>query len=281
MATAPTDDRYLDLILDPIRTCANYRPAFGKATRRRRADEDEEEQDEEGVSIQQFHVLYGADPLYHWIGLDSDLVYAAHKAAGGMTSVYRQLGIGCERLVREVIRDTLSISEDDAKWSYSYDKGNGVMAIHTLDVRIDLDALPSERKRRAVRGWLDRCGTMLTLSRERAAALRGVVLEVRQGYKSADSKRQNADLRFGMRAANENYLSAIMVVSSQVSEPVRRRYQAALIPVLVGTRGADTSSTFTFFSDVVGYDLAAFFERNSPRLRAEFTEVLQALLTPA
>lgn len=26
------------------------------------------------------------------------MMYAAHKAAGGMTSVYRQIGIECERL---------------------------------------------------------------------------------------------------------------------------------------------------------------------------------------
>jgi hypothetical protein len=34
--------------------------------------------------------MYGADPFCSWVGLDSPLMYAAHKAAGGMTSVYRQ-----------------------------------------------------------------------------------------------------------------------------------------------------------------------------------------------
>jgi hypothetical protein len=40
--------------------------------------------------------MYGADPFYHWVGLDSQLMYAAHKVAGGMTSIYRHLGIGCQ-----------------------------------------------------------------------------------------------------------------------------------------------------------------------------------------
>lgn len=32
--------------------------------------------------------------------------------------------------------------------------------------------------------------------------------------------------------------------------------------------------------DVIGYDLAGFFERNSETLRAEVDKVLRALLTP-
>ncbi|MCX6277959.1 MAG: hypothetical protein NT004_07665 [Bacteroidetes bacterium] len=70
---------------------------------------------EDGVSLSGFLKLYGSDPFYSWIGLDSSLMYAAHKAAGGMTSV-------------------------------------------------------------------------------RQTPKNGVVFEVRQGYKSKDSKRQNADI---------------------------------------------------------------------------------------
>jgi hypothetical protein len=39
-------------------------------------------------------------------------------------------------------------------------------------------------------------------------------------------------------------------------------------------------STYDFMNDVVGYDLAAFFKRNSKTLRAEINGVLQALLAP-
>jgi hypothetical protein len=106
-------------------------------------------------------------------------------------------------------------------------------------------------------------------------------MEVRQGYKSADSKRQNADLRFGMRAYNENYLPAIVIVSSQVSEPVSRRYRSSQLLVLTGALGDETTSTFSFYKEVVGYKVSAFFERNSLKLRAEFGSVLKALLTPA
>lgn len=38
-------------------------------------------------------------------------MYAAHKAAGGMTSVYRQIGIGCERLFRKLVSAELFYAE--------------------------------------------------------------------------------------------------------------------------------------------------------------------------
>jgi hypothetical protein len=39
-------------------------------------------------------------------------------------------------------------------------------------------------------------------------------------------------------------------------------------------------STYDFMRDVVGYDLAAFFKRNSKALRSEIDTVLKALLAP-
>ncbi|HEY9285893.1 MAG TPA: hypothetical protein VIP46_20760 [Pyrinomonadaceae bacterium] len=280
---ATSDERYIELLLAPIRECAKYRPAFGKGKSKGKGDSEDESDvgdSEEGVTVEHFRVLYGADLLYHWVGLDSDLMYAAHKAAGGMTSIYRQLGIGCERLLREIVRDKLGLSEDEVKWSYDYEKEPGKTATHTLDLRIDINDLSSQEDKNRLAQWLMKCGELLKLQEERAKELRGVVMEIRQGYKSADSKRQNADLRFGLRAYNEEYLPAIVIVSSQVSEPVSRRYRNALLLVLTGTRGDATQSTFAFFKEVVGYDLAAFFERNSPRLRAEFGSVLKALLSP-
>ncbi len=45
--------------------------------------------------------------------------------------------------------------------------------------------------------------------------------------------------------------------------------------VLTGTLSTDpTKSTFAFFKDVVGYDLAAFFRRNSARMAVEVQEIV-------
>jgi hypothetical protein len=93
------NDKYVELFLEPIRKCKEYNPKLG------------ESQNTEGVSLESFLELYGSDLFYSWIGLDSSLMYAAHKAAGGMTSIYRQIGVGCERLFREIIIDTAQYSD--------------------------------------------------------------------------------------------------------------------------------------------------------------------------
>jgi hypothetical protein len=263
---ARQDERYLQVLLAPIAKCANYKPKFGK--------------EEKGTSLEQFHALYGADPLYHWVGLDSDLMYAAHKAAGGMTSVYRQLGGGCERLIRAVIMDSLALDIEDLKWSFEFERASGKLGIRSLDARVRVEDIADRTARRRFEEWLRRTASFLKLSERRARELRGAVLEVRQGYKSADSKRQVADLVFGSNASNRDFLPVIVVVSRQVSESVIRRYRTASMLVLLGTTdGSDVESTFTFCHNVVGYDLRAFFERNSARLRSEMATILKGLLS--
>ena len=53
-----TDARYTSLILDAMRVSANYQPRFGLGRRR-------------GVSLNEFKALYGDDPLYSWMSLDT------------------------------------------------------------------------------------------------------------------------------------------------------------------------------------------------------------------
>jgi len=85
-----TDRQYLQTIQDCVRTCLNYKPKFGKGGRT-------------GVTLSEFRDIYQGDPFYEWFGLDDPLIYTAHKTAGGMTSIYRQIGIGCERVFRSVV----------------------------------------------------------------------------------------------------------------------------------------------------------------------------------
>lgn len=103
--TIAQEAKYASLIVDPIRVCATYRPKMGQG-----------QGEGLGLSLQDFQRLYRADQFYTWFGLDSPLMYAAHKAAGGMTSIYRQIGIGCEHLFREIIKDHLGLSAGDCNW---------------------------------------------------------------------------------------------------------------------------------------------------------------------
>lgn len=106
------DKQYVAALLDPLKQCMSYKPAFGMG----RGD---------GVTFEQFEKLYGADPFYSSLGLQSSEVYAAHKTAGGLTSVYRQLGVGVERLFRLVISKSLGLDDKQLNWSYEYLKPDG------------------------------------------------------------------------------------------------------------------------------------------------------------
>ena len=261
------DSTYLGILLSPLNECASHKPAFGG-------------NDPKGVDIEQFKKMYGNDPLYHWVGLDSDLMYAAHKAAGGMTSIYRQLGIGCERLLRQIIQDEYQLDDTQVAWSYTYDKGNGTLATHTLDACIKTDDIKNHIKREKFSDWLIATAHSMDYSESNVNALNGAVFEIRQGYKSADSKRQNADLRFGMRARSDDaLLPVILIVSTQVNNNVFQRYRDQRLHMMLGILNGN-NSTFGFFSDVIGYDLADFFQRNSVNIRKRFEAIIQQLLAP-
>jgi hypothetical protein len=259
------DDRYRNLLLTPLRKCADYTPKFGQGG--------------VGLTLDEFRSLYNADPLYSWVGFDSPLMYAAHKAAGGMTSVYRQLGIGCERLFRAILRDHFGLSELEATWNYTIPGATGTNRKLALDGRIDLDNLVHEDHRQRVGAWL----SQLTANMDVQIDIRGAVFEVRQGYKSKDSKRQNADLANAASAFTQRYFPVLVVMSSQLDTDIKIRYQAAKWVVLAGIRESEDpfTSTFAFCKSVIGYDIESFFERNATILRTEVNKILRALLEPA
>ena len=121
------DKKYLQIVLDPIRVSARYKPKFGQGSKG------------SGVSLEEFQTLYRADPFCSWFGLDNPLMYAAHKAAGGMTSVYRHIGIGCEKLFRTILQDSFDLTDEEANWSYKMPiVGGRIRRLH-LDGRVLLD----------------------------------------------------------------------------------------------------------------------------------------------
>ena len=164
------EKQYLRTFLEPIRKCKNYRPKFGQGDSGK------------GVSLAEFKILYGSDPFYSWVGLDTDLMYAAHRAAGGMTSVYRQIGIGCERLFRSVLVDTTGYGDPDyATWSYTAKTRSGKTKKLSLDGRLELPEIKHKTVLRNVKQWIEEyCSDLGEVSEP----CNGIVFEVRQGYKS-------------------------------------------------------------------------------------------------
>lgn len=265
-----SDGKYIDLVLDPIRVCAKYKPKFGQGAKG------------DGLTLEQFQTLYHGDPFYHWFGLDNPLMYAAHKAAGGMTSVYRQIGIGCEKLFRSILKDSLGLAASDVTWSYDIPLPNGKVRKLHLDGRVPLSKISDKARRQRFKDWMKESATSLGVDRKVFRTLEGTVFEVRQGYKSKDSKRQNADIANAAAAYTKAYLPCAIILSAQIDSDILLRYRAEKWTVVTGVEGAKDPhlSTYDFMREVVGYDLAAFFNRNSKALRTEIDSVLKALLAP-
>jgi len=263
------DSRYLETILTPIRVCAKYRPKLGQGTG-------------SGYSLEAFQAHYQADPFYNWFGLDNPLMYAAHKAAGGMTSIYRQIGIGCEKIFRLVLQDALHLSDESVRWSYEVTGANNKKRMLHLDGRVSLEDVANSEVRTRFKEWMKATAHGIGVADNVFLSLTGTVFEVRQGYKSKDSKRQNADIANAATAYIKGYLPCAIILSGQIDSDILARYRAEKWSVLTGLAGINdpTRSTYDFMRDVIGYDLAAFFERHSETLRKEIDKVLQALLTP-
>ena len=261
------DERYFRLIQQALAVCQNYRPKFGQGSKA-------------GLTLDDFQTLCQGDPFYTWFGLDSPLLYAAHKAAGGMTSVYRQIGTGCERLFQQLLQDTLGLNPEQVAWSYLVPGSDGKQRKLSLDGRIPLSAIPDAEAADRVGLWLRDAANAVRVSKKVAATLEGPVFEVRQGYKSKDAKRQNADVGNAANAYANSYLPTVVLLSSQIDDDISERYARAQWLILRGSlSGSSLQSTYTFAREVLNYDLAGFFTRNAGRIRAEVETVIEVLLS--
>lgn len=259
------EEKHIEIFLEPVRKCKDYKPKFG------------ESQNERGIERDEFMRRYGADPFYSWIGLDSGLMYAAHKAAGGMTSIYRQIGVGCERLFREIIIDAAQYENDAfATWSYETITPRGRTKTLSLDGRLELSAIRNAELKRKLSEWIAAYCEDIAVQQP---PKNGVVFEVRQGYKSKDSKRQNADIDNATVAWANGYLPVFAIFSAQIDSDVMLRYRNNRCGILIGTASENPkTSLFAFAKSVLGYDLAGFFERNSATFKAEVHSILRFLL---
>lgn len=246
--------------------CKDYKPKFGNR------------QVSDGYTLDDFKSLYGSDPFYSWIGLDSPLMYSAHKAAGGMTSIYRQVGIACEHLFRQILIDTAEYKNDEmASWSYSAKTKSGQEKSLSLDGRLGFSDIRNGDLLDRSKKWLDAYCKQIKARRPK----NGIVFEVRQGYKSKDSKRQNADIDNATVAWANGYLPVFAIFSSQIDTDIVLRYRNNRCGILVGSNQGDSAiSLFAFSKEVLRYDLADFFVRNTERIKKNINEVLKFLLSP-
>ena len=266
--SVPDDERYMLLFNKAMDVCKHQRPKFGKGG--------------SGLNVDDFQRLYGTDPFYKWMGIDSPLMYAAHKTASGMTSIYRQIGIGVQWILNEVVQDHMGLTKAEANWTYQVPSTTvGKTRPLSLDTRIEVDKIRNDEAKQRFQQWMGEAFEKLLLPEKQREDIRGVVIEARQGYKSQDGKRQQGDIANASNAYVHSYLPVMVFFSSQVPKVLAERYTRERWLILMGTlEGSTLNSAYVFCRDVVGYDLAGFFERNSRQIQTNMKAVLTALLSP-
>ena len=203
-----SEERYLSIVLDKVHVCRTYQPKFGQGR---------------SVNLDRFRQLYGADSFYRWFGLDNPLLYAAHKAAGGITSLYRQIGLGCEILFRTILQDQLGLNDEEARWSYAVETSAGRKRTLSLDARVNRNDVADPVARQRIEEWMSAACASTRVADGIARNLEGAVFEVRQGYKSKDAKRQNADVANAGNAYRHAYLPVVTMLSDQIDGDVAER----------------------------------------------------------
>lgn len=149
----------------------------------------------------------------------------------------------------------------------------------SLDGRIRLDHVSDGAKQDRLRNWMTEASELMGLDHNVASALNGVVFEIRQGYKSKDSKRQNADIANAGTAYSQGYLPVLTLLSTQIDSDIADRYTASGWLLLRGyLSDSPLASTYCFASQILGYDLAGFFKQHTEELKGAVVGVLQVLL---
>lgn len=259
------EDHLLEIFLEPLRECMGYKPKFGRS-------------DKEGLDLLGFQNIYGQDLFYSTLGLDIEPMYLAHKASGGITSIYRQLGVGCERVFRTILMNELKLTDEDVNYSYDKMRSDGSVQKLSLDARIPVNSVTSPAKERIIEWTIklqEQLGFEIPIN-----TIKGCTFEVRQGYKSADSKRQNADIANALKSYSDLYVPVVFVFSNQVSEQVVSRYLNNRIGVLRGVGGNDTSvCSYAFLREIIGFDFLEYMTKNKENLRSEIETIVSTLIS--
>jgi len=187
-------------------------------------------------------------------------------------------GIGCQRIFTEILKDELNLGSKDVRWSYTIITPFGRKRRLRLDARIPTDRVSSRIKRARIKKWIDQAAKGLGVPSKTKKTLQGAVFEVRQANKSRGSRALKAQVSNASNAYARNYLPVILLLSDQIDPVLEDRYRRAKWLVLRGVLSGTTyKSTYSFLKEVVGYDLAALFRRNSKRIRKEVGSVLKTV----
>src|SRR4029077_72680 len=103
---------------------------------------------------------------------------------------------------------------------------NGRTRVLRLDGRVPLDKIADEGKRTRFHEWMRGAARKVGVDERVFETLTGTVFEIRQGYKSKDSKRQNADIANAAAAYTKALFPCAVIMSTQIDGDILLRYRA-------------------------------------------------------
>ncbi len=265
----PSEKIYLDELLEPVRTCADLLPRLSA---------------EAGSSnrVRHYHdyrMRFQADPIGQWCGLDSERIYVARRLSSAIDDLYHCLRIGYARMTRSVFRDCASYrSHHDSGWRYKITTRSGSTRVVSMDACLHLDKITNSKLRARTQDWLTICCRQLNGVIE---PVKGAVFKTSTGYVAGGSREPYADLDSAGVAWAHGFMPVMAVYSSQYPDAAAAKYINSCWTVLTAdNRRNPASSLFSFYTNVLEFDLGAFFTVHAPSIQREIDDFLNRIMNP-
>jgi hypothetical protein len=208
-----------------------------------------------------FSRMIARDPAFRHLGLDESERYVIARIGGNLiTSLHRKVGDMYEDIFQILIRNRFDLNQSDLSYSVDLPIGgrtqerstDGYVPIEKLvDKQVALTALVPDADTR----W---------------PSPKGIAFEVRSCYQIGDSKRIQADYDMALALAQKQVVPVMLIMcETSLRSPVTRlRASWALY---------EGENTFDFIKTLTEFDLVAFMNKHSDKLKKPIQDALSSL----
>lgn len=210
-----------------------------------------------------------SDALYGLLFRDISEFYVQSVLGGRITtSLHRNFGDIVEMSVREIFKSAFDLDDQLAQSSFTL-KSIEKRSTRTTDVTLPYTALEEKTVGRLRAFHEQLCKRHRRDVEGLHATCKGVGYEVRQCYKSNDSKRRTADIDMSHLLANKGLAPVMLIFCSSSSASIIQDYnRLSKWLILEGT------AAFEYVNDVTGFNYRAYLdskiEKLAPQLRSLF-----------
>ncbi len=209
------------------------------------------------------------DALYGLLFKNISVFYAQSVLGGRITtSLHRNFGDIIEVSVREIFKHAYSLDDGLARSSFSI-QSIEKRSTRTTDVSIPFEALTNAQEKSLRAYHVKLCGKHTPALLAQHGACRGLGYEVRQCYKSNDSKRRTADIDMSDLLFQNKIIPMMLIFCSSSSPSIIRDYRRLSKWMIV-----EGDDAFDYVREISGFDFRGYLDTKisqvSPRLVSLF-----------